>query len=376
MYQPGTISTPGTSIQGQLVRHTLSSRELHPATPILAQTVTQCGVPAVLPYGNGSCALFVAGQVNGLNSPFSAPWPLFPLYLHADSDSAEWQLTRLPDRVHDRHHFVSGIPSAVLNGEELLVYFNGAQLLEYRCTPDQWWHVSAVPTPDVVVEANPVAAIVGDHVFVFCIPGAESLLMCSRALAASDHWQFSELSGGAFDGDPAVVFFAGRLHVLVSASSPNSTSPETFELWDFVVNPDTYEAAASSISASIDALNPPAANAIAGTPAAIVSGQGIRVFARSTQNELVEFFSTDGNAWDLNRISALKIGGDPGAVLLGDGTPLVCVVDQQGRLLHFTCTAGTWQATEVSSEPNDIQRRPLPVRLRSGVSVFDLKVAL
>lgn len=389
MNQLGSIFTPGTSIQGQLLRHAMSMRAddvqpcgtAHSSLPVLAETLTQCGVPAVLPYGSGSLRVFVAGQVHFRNSPYSAPWPLLPLYLHSCGEAHEWELTRLPDRVHDRPYFVSGIPSAVSYGGTLLVYFNGAQLLEYTCSPEHWWQVAAVPTPDMVVEANPVAAIAAGKVFVFCVPRGESLLMCSRTLATSD-WNFADLgtaasvSFRACDGDPAVALFANRLHVFISASVGGSK----FELWDIVVNPLTFQAEAVCISTRPDAPRDEVASAVLGTPSAVADATSLRVFARSADDRLLEYSSLDGRAWNLTDISAStsRIGGDPGAALSQDGAPLVCATDRQGNLLQFAWDAGSanWRAIRLWDSPNDVPRRPIPVLAGSGLSVFDLKVPM
>src|SRR5277367_4813542 len=101
MNQSGSIFTPGTSIQGQLLEYTFSNHVTtllnSPATrrslPVMAEAITQCGLPAVLPNGDGSLGIFVAGRVHG-NSPSFAPWPLSPLYLRTGG-AREWELTQL-----------------------------------------------------------------------------------------------------------------------------------------------------------------------------------------------------------------------------------------------------------------------------------------
>jgi hypothetical protein len=390
MFQPGTIPTPGTSIQGQLLRYMLSPEDSGgslaiggsaPTLPILSQTVTQCGIPAILPYDQVGLGVFVAGRVNGLNSPFSAPWPLSPLYLYTDIKGEKWQFTLLPDRVHGRQHFVGGIPSTVRNGEEILVYFNGAQLLEYSYSPDHSWQVSVVPTPNLLVEANPVATIAAGGVFVVSIPGGDSLLLCSRSLFTSK-WRFTDLAALAsvcgFDGDPSVVFFAGSLHVFVSAISQDraSLNPGSFELWDFVVDPVTLETYARSISVGLGGPGCGSNSAIVGTPSAVASKNGILVFARSADDRLLEFSTQDGRRWSEGLVSEIEIGGDPGSVLLTDESPLICAIDKTGRLLSFTREANVWQATRIAAGPNEVRRKPIPIATSAGVSVFDLKVAL
>ena len=194
----GTILTPGTSVQGQLLSYEYQAGDSQAPAAWTSQsflngTLTQCGIPAAANDAEGGVHLFVAGQVHSCTSPHFAPWPLSPIHLHASAAGGAWELTRLPDKVHDRTYFVSGIPSVVRNDESLLVYFNGGQILEYSCSPDQWWHVNTVPTPDMVVDANPIAAVADGKVFVFSIPGAESLLMSFRNLASQD-WESLNLA--------------------------------------------------------------------------------------------------------------------------------------------------------------------------------------
>jgi hypothetical protein len=320
------------------------------------------------------------------NSPSSAPWPLSPLYLRTGEETKGWELVQLPDAVHDRPYFVSGIPSVVRDGETLIVYFNGAQLLEYTYSPKHWWKVYPVPTPDIVVEANPVAIIAGGKVFVFSIPGGESPLMCSRDLATHD-WQFADLGIEAsvpfhiYDGDPAVAVFAGKLHVVVTAKLEETT----FDLWDFVVDPATLHVEAVRISKHLDERGAGSSVSIVGTPSIVADAKILRVFARSSDDRLLEYSSMDGRAWNLTdiSISTSKIAGDPGAVLLPDGAPLVCAADKEGNLIQFSlisnaaeATSANWRATQLSDGPNDFQRRPIPVLSSSGLSVFDLKVAI
>jgi hypothetical protein len=389
MNQTGSIFTPGTSIQGQLLQYTISTpspgllnSQVSPhSRSVMAGTVSQCGLPAVLPNEDGSLGIFVAGRVHD-NSPSFAPWPLTPLYLRTDEEAREWELTRLPDTVHDRPYFVSGVPSVVRDGETLMAYFNGAQLLEYTYSPGEWWRVSPVLTPDIVVEANPVAIIAAGKVFVFAIPGGESILMCSRDLDKKE-WQFSDLDTHAlapfrdFDGDPAVAIFNGRLHVMVAARMET-----TMELWDFIVDPTTLHVQLANLSKQLNEREQGAAASILGTPSIVADASSMRVFARSNDDRLLEYLSNDGREWSLTDISAStsRIGGDPGAVLLHDGTPLVCAADRQGNLLQFStisdASAVIWRATRLSDCRNDFQRRPIPVLSRTGFRIFDLNVAV
>ncbi len=377
--QSGSIFTPGTSIQGELLHHALLATQAPRVFPVLPEVVMQCGTPAVLVNGGG-LDVFVAGQVNSRNSPFFAPWPLSPLYLHTESLAGQWELLRLPNALHGRPFFVSGVPSALSNGDDLIVYFNGGQLMEYTFSPGKWWQVQAVPSPDIVVEANPVAAIVAGRIFVFSIPNAEYLLLSWRSLASAD-WQFIDLTHATanfcreFDGDPAVSFFAGHLHVFVSASSHDihSSHPSALELWDFVVDPITLTMRASAILPNLGI-------SIVGTTSVVAGKDRIRVFARSADENLFEFSSVDGEAWTVTNVSAAteKIGSDPGVLLLGDGSPLVCAADRSGSLLQFTRDdfLGHWQVTRIFTGLNSVQRRPLPVLSTEGISVFDLKVPL
>jgi hypothetical protein len=391
MNPSGSIFTPGTSIQGQLTQYTVSNQSsalLNPQAtprfiPIMAKTVRQCGLPAVLPNQDGSLGVFVAGRVHG-NSPSFTPWPLSPLYLRTNEGAREWELTQLPDTVHDRPYFVSGVPSVVRDGETVMAYFNGAQLLEYIYSPGHPWRVSAVLTPSIVVEANPVAIITASRVFVFAIPGGTSVLMCSRDLATRE-WEFRDLDIEAlapfrgFDGDPAVAVFEGVLHVVVAARLETIT-----ELWDFMVDPVTLRVKAVPISKRLGEQQEVAAS-IVGTPSIVAGASGLHVFARSGDDRLLEYFSMDGREWRLTdiSISTSKIGGDPGAVLLQDGTPLVCAADQHGNLLQFStidntngASSANWRATQLSDGENVFERRPIPVLSRSGLSIFDLKVTV
>ena len=325
MYQPGTILTPGTSVQGQLLSYEYQASDSQPAWTsqwILTGTLTQCGIPAAANDAHGGVHLFVAGQVHGCTSPHFAPWPLSPIHLHASAADGPWELTRLPDKVHDRTYVVSGIPSVVRNGESLLVYFNGGQLLEYICSPDQWWQVTTVPTPDMVVDANPVAAVADGRVFVFSIPGAESLLMSFRNLADQD-WESLNLGAyllaklEAFDGDPALVFFNNKLHVLVNVTSSGS-SPE---LLDFAVDPSSLRVDILHVSKHAAKPGDQGSFTPAGTPCAIAGETGLHVFARSNQGELVCLHSADGEAWIQTVVTGngLRIAGEPAAFQTADG---------------------------------------------------------
>jgi hypothetical protein len=394
MHQSDSIFTPGSSIQGQLLQYALPARSAasqpfepgHESLPVMKETVTQCGLPAVLPYEDGSLGVFVAGRVHSHNSPPSASWPLSPLYLHTGEVTRDWELTRLPDAVHDRPYFISGVPSVVRDGETTIAYFNGAQLLEYTYSPRHWWTVSPVPTPNIVVEANPVAIIAAGRVFVFAIPGGESLLMCSRDLATHD-WQFADLGTEtsvpfrAYDGDTAVTVFAGILHVVVTARLDEAN----FDLWDFMVDPATLRVEAVRISEHLNEPEAGHSTSIVGTPSMVADTKRLHVFARSSDGKLLHYSSMDGRAWNLTdvSISTSRIGGDPGAVLLEDGVPLVCAADKEGNLLQFSlisdavnAASANWRATQLSDDPNYFQRRPIPVLTSAGLSVFDLKVAL
>jgi hypothetical protein len=394
MHQPGSIFVPGSSIQGQLLQYAIPARSstsplfppAHQSGPIMKETVTQCGLPAVLPYEDGSLGVFVAGRVHSRNSPPSASWPLSPLYLHTGDLNRGWELTRLPDAVHDRPYFISGVPSVVRDGETTIAYFNGAQLLEYTYSPRHWWTVSPVPTPNIVVEANPVAIIVAGRVFVFAIPGGESLLMCSRELATHD-WQFADpgtetsVPFRAYDGDTAVAVFAGILHVVVTARLDEAN----FDLWDLIVDPATLQVEAVRISEHLSQPEAGHSDSIVGTPSMVADTKSLHVFARSSDDKLLHYSSMDGRAWNRTDVSlsTSRIGGDPGAVLLGDGVPLVCAADKEGNLLHFShisdganAASANWRVTQLSDGPNYFQRRPIPVLTSSGLSVFDLKVAL
>jgi hypothetical protein len=381
MYQTGSISTPGTCTQGKLLQYVPGPDADQPITPLLERVVTQCGVPSILSGNDGSLHLFVAGQADHLSSPFCAPWPLSPLCLRYLPETADWDLTRLPDRVEGIQRFVSGIPSAVARDGTLLVYFNGGQLLEYQHTSAMGWRVSAVPVPDLVVDANPVAALAGDMVFVLAAPRDESLLLCERRLGSAA-WEFSDLAAesniGCFDGDPAVVELGGKLHIFVSAAAISrlSSAQTSFELWDFQVNLDGTGLQTRSLSAIASPGGSPSSLTVAGTPTAVASHQRMQVFVRSGAGRLIEFRSTDGEGWESFAVSEVPLGGNPGAVLSADGDAVVYASDRIGYLTEFHEDHGVWLERRISRTSGEPERWPRPVAGTRPMRVFDLDVAV
>jgi hypothetical protein len=182
MYQSGSISTPGTCTQGKLVQYVSEFDADETIIPQQERVVTQCGTPSILTGLDGGLHLFVAGQADHPSSPSCAPWPLSPLCLHLRPETRSLDLTRLPDMVDGIKRFVSGIPSAVMNDRTMLAYFNGGQLLEYQRRSETVWSISAIPVPNIVVDANPVATLAGGSVFVLAAPRGEALLLCKRDL--------------------------------------------------------------------------------------------------------------------------------------------------------------------------------------------------
>lgn len=380
MYQAGSISTPGTCTQGKLLQYVPGPDAEQPITPSLERVVTQCGVPAVLSGNNGSLYLFVAGQADHLSSPFCAPWPLSPLCLRYRPETADWDLTRLPDRVDGIQRFVSGIPSAVANDRALLVYFNGGQLLEYERTSGMEWRISAIPVPDLLVDANPVAAIAGDRVFVLASPRDETLLLCVRRIGSAA-WNFSDLATetplSRFDGDPAVVEFAGKLHVFVSATGSRRLAAvqDAFELWDLQINLDGTGLEARSVS-SLAGPGEGSSISVSGTPTVVASHHRMQVFVRSSAERLVEFRSADGKHWETLSISQGPVGGNAGAVLSSAGDSVVYASDRMGYLTEFREDRGTWRERRISRTSGEAERWPRPVTCAHEVRVFDLDVAI
>jgi hypothetical protein len=381
MYQIGSISTPGTCTQGKLLQYVPGLDADQPIIPLPGRVVSQCGVPSILTEVDSGLYLFVAGQADHPSSPFCAPWPLSPLCLHYRAQSAAWDLIRLPDRVDGIQRFVSGIPSAVAHDRTVLVYFNGGQLLEYQRISESEWSVSAVPVPDVVVDANPVAAVAGGKVYVLAAPRGEGLLLCERELGIEE-WRFRDLGAESavhrFDGDPAVVEFAGKLHIFVSGAviDPMTPMQEACELWDFQVKLDGTGVEACSVSAVAGFRQGALPVRVTGTPTAVVSHPTMQVFVRSGAGRLVEFRSADGERWESLPISQDTVGGNAGAVVSDNAGSLVYATDRMGYLTEFRESQGAWQERRISRTSGEVERWPRAVACARQVRVFDLDVAV
>jgi len=277
--------------------------------------------------------------------------------------------------------FVSGIPSAVMNDGAMLVYFNGGQLLEYKRRSERGWSVSAIPVPNIVVDANPVATLAGDSVFVLSAPRGEALLLCRRELQTTK-WRFVDLGSEApvcsLAGDPAVAEFGGKLHVFICAAFGARRFPvqDAFELWDFVVDLDGSALEACSISAIAGSREDAAPAGVTGTPSAVASRQRLQVFVRSDAGRLVEFRSTDGQKWENLPVSQGKVGGDAGAVLSSDEDPVVYASDPIGYLTEFRQIGSVWHGRRISRIRGEAERWPRPVVCGQQVRVFDLDVAV
>ncbi len=381
MYQAGSISTPGTCTQGKLLQYVPGFDADQTIIPQQERVVTQCGTPSVLTGSDGGLHLFVAGQADHPSSPSCAPWPLSPLCLHLRPESDTLDLTRLPDKVDGIQRFVSGIPSAVMDDRTMLAYFNGGQLLEYKCRPEMGWSVSAIPVPNIVVDANPVATLAGGSVFVLSAPRGEALLLCKRDLQTT-RWRFIDLGTDGsvcnFAGDPALVEFKGKLHVFVCSAFPARFSPEqeAFELWDFLVDLDGSLVEAYSISAVASSREGAASVNVTGTPSAVASHDRLQVFVRSDAGQLVEFRSTDGERWESLPVSQGKVGGNAGAVLSGDEDSVVYASDPIGYLTEFREIGGVWHGRRISRTCGEAERWPRPVVCGLQVRIFDLDVAV
>jgi len=393
--QPGSIHSPGTSIQGRLFCHSLLPGSSNGATgrgkwdvcSVLPGILGHCGTPAVLSRVSGRLDVFAAGQVASQSSPSLTSWPLSPIHVYKDELTEDWKFDPLPNTVDGRSIFVSGIPSAVSTGVGIFVYLNGAQLLEFSQMSGHPWQVAAIPSPDIVVEANPVATISSGSVFVFSAPNSEYLLSCSRPLGTQE-WTFKNLSSRrsrdsrTFDGDPAAVSFAGQVHVLVCVvgRDRSSSNQPNCELQDIVVDPVSLKVSEVPVSAGLADQTGKRKNAVVGTPAAVATPHGIEVFTRTEDHRLLQFSSADGKHWSLVDISAttMLIGGDPGAMSLEGGHPLVCAADAHGNLVAFRFDAymRKWNAMQISDGVLYVQGRPVPIPSDLGISVFDLNVPL
>ena len=380
MYQAGSIPTPGTCTQGKLLQYVLGFDADETINPQQERVVTQCGAPSILAGLDGSLNLFVAGQADHPSSPSFAPWPLSPLCLNLRQETCALDLTRLPDRVDGLQRFVSGIPSAVMNDRTMLVYFNGGQLLEYQRHSETRWTVSAIPVPNIVVDANPVATLARGKVFVLAAPRGEALLLCKRDLQTTK-WSFVDLDTEApacsFAGDPALAEFKGKLHVFVCAAiaARLSPAPESFELWDFVVDLDGSLLEAHSISA-VAADGDTAPVRVTGTPSAVASQHRLQVFVRSDAGPLVEFRSNDGQKWESLPVSQGKVGSNAGAVLSADEDSVVYASDPTGYLTEFREFGGIWHGRRISRVCGEAERWPRPVVCGQQVRIFDLDVAV
>ena len=381
MYQAGSISTPGTCTQGRLLQYVPGFDA--DQTIILQQerVVTQCGTPSLLTGSDGGLHLFVAGKADPPSSPSCAPWPLSPLCLHLRPETVAPDLTRLPDMVGGIQRSVSGIPSAVMNDGTMLAYFNGGQLLEYKRSSESGWSVSAIPVPNIVVDANPVATLAGGSVFVLSAPRGEALLLCKRDLQTTT-WRFVELGTDAsvysMAGDPALTEFKGKLHVFVCAAFADRRNPvqEAFELWDFVVDLDGSLLEATPISAIAEFREVGAPVRVKGTPSVVASHQRLQVFVRTESGRLVEFRSSDGQQWESLPVSQGEVGGNAGAVLSGDEDSLVYASDPMGYLTEFREIGGAWHGRRISRTSGEAERWPRAVVCGRQVRIFDLDVAV
>ena len=381
MYQSGSISTPGTCTQGKLVQYVSEFDADETIIPQQEGVVAQCGTPSILTGLDGGLHLFVAGQADHPSSPSCAPWPLSPLCLHLRPETRSLDLTRLPDMVDGIKRFVSGIPSAVMNDRTMLAYFNGGQLLEYQRRSETVWSISAIPVPNIVVDANPVATLAGGSVFVLAAPRGEALLLCKRDLQTTT-WRFVDLDTEAsvcsFAGDPALTEFRGKLHVFVCAAFAARLSPvqDSFELWDFVIDLDGSLLETYSISAVAGFRQGVTSVRVTGTPSAVSSHQRLQVFVRSDAGRLVEFRSTDGKQWENLPVSQGKIGGNAGAVLSGNEDSVVYATDPIGYLTEFREIGGVWHGRRISRICGEAVRWPRPVVCGQQVRIFDLDLAV
>lgn len=381
MYQAGSISTPGTCTQGKLLQYVPGFNADQTIIPQQERAVTQCGTPSILTGSDGGLHLFVAGQADPPSSPSCAPWPLSPLCLHLQPETRALNLTRLPDRVGGIQRFVSGIPSAVMNDRTMLAYFNGGQLLEYQRSSGRGWSVSAIPVPNIVVDANPVATLAEGSVFVLAAPRGEALLLCKRDLETTK-WRFVELgteaSACSFAGDPALAEFGGKLHVFVCAVFADRHFPvqETFELWDFVVDLDGSPREAIPISTVAAFREGDAPVRVKGTPSVVASHQRLQVFVRTESGRLVEFRSCNGQEWESLSVSQGEVGGNAGAVLSGDEDSVVYASDPMGYLTEFREIGGAWHGRRISRTSGDAERWPRPAVCGRQVHIFDLDVAV
>jgi hypothetical protein len=268
-----------------------------------------------------------------------------------------------------------------MNDHTMLAYFNGGQLLEYQSRPEKGWSVTAIPVPNIVVDADPVATIAADSVFVVSAPRGESLLLCKRDLKTTT-WRFFELGNEAsvcsVAGDPAITEFKGKLHIFVCAAIADRSSAvqEAFELWDFVVDLDGSPQKAHSISAVAGFREGAAPTRVTGTPSAVASRQRLQVFVRTESGRLVEFRSADGQQWESLPVSQGKVGGDAGAVLSGHDDSVVYASDPLGYLTEFREIAGAWQGRRISRTSGEAERWPRPAVCGQQVRIFDLDVAV
>ena len=381
MYQSGSISSPGTCTQGKLLQYVAGLDADQTIFPQQERVVAQCGAPSILTGLDGGLYLFVAGQADHPSSPSCAPWPLSPLCLQLRPEARAFDLTRLPDMVDGIKRYVSGIPSAVMNHNTMLVYFNGGQLLEYQRKPETGWSVSAIPVPNIVVDANPVATLAGGSVFVVSALRGEALLLCKRDLQTA-RWCFVDLGAAAsvcsLAGDPAVTEFRGKLHVFVCAAFAARRSPvqDAFELWDFLVDLDGSVLEAISISAIAGSREGAVSVRVTGSPSAVASHHRLQVFVRSDAGRLVEFRSTDGQQWESLPVSQGEIGGNAGAVFSGGEDSVVYASDPIGYLTEFREIGGVWQERRISRICGEADRWPRPVVCGRQVRIFDLDVAV
>ena len=375
MYQSGSISSPGTCIQGRLLQYLFELDSDRPIIPLQEGIVSQCGAPSILIGSDGSLRMFVAGQADAPSSPSYAPWPLSPLSLCHWTGSGAWDLTRLPDTVNGIRRYVSGIPSAVANDRTTLVYFNGGQLLEYESTSGTEWRVSAIPVPDIVVDANPVAILAGDGVFIFSAPRGEALLLCRRPLD-SMAWRFADLGSGApvcgFAGDPAVAEFGGILHVFACAAAVQ----DAFELWDFRVNPDGAVLEAVSVSGIACRRDGTGRARLRGRRLSSPRIEACRCLCAPPPVSYSVFTQPMGSGGRVRPFRKAQSKATAAQFFRGDANSIVYASDRTGRLTEFRENDGNWHERWISYFRGQPERWPRPAVCGRHVYVFDLNTAV
>jgi hypothetical protein len=178
-------------------------------------------------------------------------------------------------------------------------------------------------------------------------------------------YNLTQITGGpTIAADPDATFYGPIVHVYGEASNG--------DLIEYV-----NDGAGGRLWNAYDLTQAASGPELGGDPTPIVNGSVDRIFARTSDGDLVEYIN-DGangqlwNAYDLTTLSSsASIAGDPNPVLVGT-TVHVFAVATSGDLVDFAGSGQSWAAADLTSvsSGNPVAGRPSPVVEGGSIEVF------